>query len=71
MLQARPLSANDVVVEVDGVPVGDLGDLYRQIWSAGEAGVTVNLGLLRDGERHSGKVRTCDRSAMLKQPRRH
>jgi S1-C subfamily serine protease len=61
----------DVLVEIDGVPVGDLADLYRQLWSAGEAGVTVSLGLLRAGHRSTASVRTCDRSAMLKQPPRH
>jgi S1-C subfamily serine protease len=61
----------DVLVEIDGVPVGGLADLYRQLWATGQAGATVSLGILRDGERRRAKVATCSRDAMLKQPRRH
>ena len=61
----------DVLVEIDGVPVGGLADFYRQLWSTGEAGVALSLGLLRDGARRTVKAKTCTRDAMLKQPRRH
>ena len=61
----------DIVAEIDGIPIGGLSDLYRQLWSTGAAGVTVELALLRDGKRQKARVRTCDRTAMLKQPPRH
>ncbi len=61
----------DVLVEIDGVPVGGLADLYRQLWSTGEAGAKLTLGLLRDGGRRQARVATCARDALLKQPRRH
>lgn len=65
------LQQGDLIVQVGGIPIGDLGDLYRQLWSLGEAGVRVTLGLLRDGARREVKVSTGDRDAMLRHPRRH
>lgn len=65
------LRQGDLIVEVAGIPIGDLSDLYRQLWSLGEAGITVVLTLLRDGARSEAKVATIDRDSMLRQPRRH
>ncbi|MFO1067137.1 MAG: S1C family serine protease [Geminicoccaceae bacterium] len=61
----------DVIVEIDGLPVGGLADLYRQLWSAGEAGVGVGLAILRDGNRRTVTVRTTTRESMLRRPRSH
>ncbi len=69
--QRAGVQPGDVLVEIDGVPVGGLADLYRQLWSTGSAGAKVALGILRDGGRRSARVTTCARDAMLKQPRRH
>lgn len=65
------LRQGDLIIEVAGIPIGDLSDLYRQLWSLGEAGITVVLTLLRDGARAQAKITTIDRDAMLRQPRRH
>lgn len=65
------LRQGDLIVEVAGIPIGDLSDLYRQLWSLGDAGITVVLTLLRDGQRSEAKITTIDRDAMLRQPRRH
>jgi S1-C subfamily serine protease len=65
------LQQGDLIVELGGVPIGDLADLYRQLWSQGSAGVTVPLALLRDGRRRDLKVTTGDRDAMLRHPPRH
>lgn len=65
------LRQGDLIVEVAGIPIGDLSDLYRQLWSLGDAGITVVLTLLRDGARSEAKITTIDRDAMLRQPRRH
>jgi S1-C subfamily serine protease len=61
----------DVIVEIDGIPIGGLADLYRQLWSTGEAGANVQLSLLRDGERKKVRVKTVDRESLLKRPPRH
>ncbi|MHA1567375.1 MAG: S1C family serine protease, partial [Alphaproteobacteria bacterium] len=41
--------AGDLVVEVDGVGVGDVEDFYRSIWATGDAGTTIDLTLLSRG----------------------
>lgn len=65
------LATGDVVLEVAGSPVGDLADLFRTIWSLGDAGVTVPLTLVRDGQRVEINVRSADRNDFLKSPRLH
>ena len=57
--------------EVAGSPVGDLADMFRTIWSLGDAGVTVPLTLVRDGARVTVKVPSADRNDFLKSPRLH
>jgi S1-C subfamily serine protease len=61
----------DVLLAVNGLQVSGLADLYRKVWSAGEAGVTISLGLLRDDEMISISVKTADRSSFMKQPSSH
>jgi S1-C subfamily serine protease len=61
----------DLVIEVDGVPIGGLADLYRQLWSLGAAGVPVPLTLLRDGRPRRLTLRSADRDSFLKKPLRH
>lgn len=65
------VEAGDVALAVNGRQVTGLGDLYRKIWSTGEAGVTVELGILRDNEMLTIAVETGDRTALMKQPRSH
>ena len=61
----------DVVLAVNGLQVGALADLYRKVWSAGDAGITVSLGILRDDAKLNISVTTADRSSFMKQPRSH
>lgn len=65
------VATGDVVLEVAGSPVGDLADMFRTIWSLGDAGVTVPLTLVRDGARVTVKVPSADRNDFLKSPRLH
>jgi S1-C subfamily serine protease len=65
------LRVDDLVVDLAGVPVDDLAELYRRLWAQGAAGVAVELGIRRDGRRARLTVRTVDRDSMLKQPLRH
>ena len=61
----------DVLLAINGLQVSGLTDLYRKVWSAGEAGVTVSLGILRDDEMMNISVKTADRSSFMKQPSSH
>ena len=65
------IEPGDVVLAVNGLQVGTLADLYRKVWSAGDAGVTVSLGILRDDAMLNISVTTADRSSFMKQPRSH
>jgi S1-C subfamily serine protease len=56
----------DQVTAIDGVPVHELADFYRRLWRRGDAGVTVQLGVTRQGERHEIEVKTIDRYRYLK-----
>ncbi len=47
--EAAGVRAGDLVVEVDGVGVGDVEDFYRSIWATGDAGTTIGLTLLSRG----------------------
>jgi S1-C subfamily serine protease len=56
----------DRVIAIDGVPVQELADFYRRLWRQGDAGVTVRLGVTRQGEQHEIVVKTIDRYRYLK-----
>jgi S1-C subfamily serine protease len=56
----------DRVTAIDGSPVHDLADLYRALWGRGEAGVTVKLGVSRQGEEREFEIKTIDRYRYLK-----
>ncbi len=61
----------DQLAAVAGVPVTNLPDFYRRVWSLGPAGVAVPLTLLRRGSRHDVTVRSVDRNDVLTRPRAH
>ncbi|MEZ5823675.1 MAG: S1C family serine protease [Geminicoccaceae bacterium] len=65
------IAQGDIVVAVDDVPIGDLADFYRQLWGSGEAGITVDLTLLRDESRERIRIRTASREEYLRRPRLH
>jgi S1-C subfamily serine protease len=56
----------DRVVAIDGSTVRDLADFYRALWGRGEAGITVELTVNRQGEQHDIGVKTIDRYRYLK-----
>jgi|SRR5271169_1772972 len=56
----------DRVVAIDGSDVRDLADFYRALWGRGEAGITVELTVNRQGEQHEIGVKTIDRYRYLK-----
>ena len=56
----------DRVTAIDGAPVHELADFYRTLWRHGDAGVTVRLGVTRQGEEREIEVNTIDRYRYLK-----
>ena len=50
--QRSGLKVGDLVLEVNGEPVNELAMMFRHIWNMGEAGVTIPLSILRNGENH-------------------
>ena len=65
------IKVGDIVVAVDDVRVKSLAELFRHVWSLGDAGVTVPLSLVRDGEIISANVRSIARDALLRPPVLH
>lgn len=61
----------DVVLDVAGVRVNGLADLWRRVWKLGPVGTEVPLGVARDGTLRQVRVRTADRHDFLKKPRAH
>jgi S1-C subfamily serine protease len=64
--EAAGIEPNDVILGVDGVPVEGLGDLYRKLWSRGEAGVAVPLDVLQGIEVKPVIVESTDRYRYLR-----
>lgn len=65
------IAAGDLVLAIDGHEIEDLGDLWRKLWAAGNAGVSVTLAVSRDGRQIERTCRTADRAAFLKRPALH
>jgi S1-C subfamily serine protease len=65
------LRTGDIVLAVGGSEVSDLANLFRRIWSLGNAGVQVPLTVYRDGRTLDLKVSSADRRKFLKTPRLH
>lgn len=64
--EAAGIQPNDVILGIDGVAVGGLGDLYRKLWSRGDAGVAVPLDVLQGLEVKPVTVESADRYRYLR-----
>jgi S1-C subfamily serine protease len=69
--QRSGLKVGDLVLEVNGEPVNELGTMFRHIWNLGEAGVAVPLSILRNGETMELTVYSVNRYDCLKSPNIH
>lgn len=63
------LRPGDLILAIDGKPVSDLSAFYDALWDLGEAGVTVPLKILREGDAFEMEVRSMDRANLLKKRR--
>ncbi len=61
----------DIVLEVAGEPVTELGELFRKVWSVGPAGADIPITLARGQSTSHVRVRSADREDFLSKPRRH
>ncbi len=65
------IEPGDRIFEIADVPVCELADFYRLLWSLGPAGIMVPLHILRDGRRRWVRIRSADRNRFLKRPSLH
>jgi S1-C subfamily serine protease len=65
------IDAGDVVVEVAGMAVESLADLYRTMWNLGPAGTEVPLTVVRDGRARTITVVSGNREDYLRRPALH
>lgn len=65
------LRTGDVILSVAGHNVSTLAELYRHVWSLGEAGVDVPLTVYREGSTFEATLKSGDRAKFLKGPRVH
>lgn len=61
----------DVVLGLPGRRVHSLGELLRQMWAVGDAGVTIDLEVLRNGTERRIAITSEDRSRNYKTPKLH
>ena len=65
------VEAGDIIAGLEDEPIRSLADLYRKLWSLGDAGVTVSLNLHRDGEDISIAVKSDSRYSLVAKRSNH
>lgn len=65
------LKVADVILSVAGTEVVSLAQMFRRVWSLGQAGVEVPLRLNRGGRTFEVRITSTDRRGMLKGPVLH
>jgi S1-C subfamily serine protease len=58
----------DVIMTINGSQVSNLKSFYEKIWKSGEAGVTIELSVLRKGKIMNFNVKTVDRMDYFVKP---
>ena len=66
---AAGMRTGDVIWAVRDESVVSLADFYRKVWASGDAGAEIPIELLRDGRTVWVRVKSIDRSSLLKAPR--
>lgn len=65
------LRTGDVILEVGGLQVSTLANLFRGVWAQGSAGTTVVLTVLREGRNVEVPVLSVDRATFWRPPDLH
>ena len=63
------IQAGDVLVALQGRLIDNLPDFYRQLWTSGPAGSTLEITVKRLGQERKIRITTGDRAQSLKAPR--
>jgi S1-C subfamily serine protease len=66
---AAGMRVGDIVWAVRDESVQSLADFYRKVWASGPAGAEIPIEVLRDDRTVWVRVKSVDRSALLKSPR--
>jgi S1-C subfamily serine protease len=69
--QLADIREGDLISQVGYCEIASLPEFYRQLWSAGPAGIVIALRVVRGGTSLSLRVRSADRSDLLKRPQGH
>ena len=59
----------DIIVAINGSQITKLASFYKKIWNSGEAGVSIELSVLRSGSLMNFKVKTVDRVDFFFKPK--
>ncbi len=65
------LEVGDILHAINGRPIDDLATFYRDLWSSGDAGITVVLTIYREDKIFEVTVRSGDRDSYLVKPNMH
>jgi S1-C subfamily serine protease len=65
------VKVGDLITGLQNEPILSLSDMYRKLWSLGDAGVTVMLNLNRDGEDVDISVKSDSRYNMISKRQNH
>jgi S1-C subfamily serine protease len=66
--QRANIKSGDAVIAVAGSKIDSVANMFRRIWSLGQAGVEVPLTIVRDGRTMEVRVISSDRNRLLKGP---
>jgi S1-C subfamily serine protease len=69
--QEAGFKTGDILETVAGEEVSSLAELFRKVWSLGDAGVQVPFSIIRDGREKDLRVKSGDRMRFLKSPSLH
>ncbi|MEM7254023.1 MAG: S1C family serine protease [Pseudomonadota bacterium] len=69
--ESAGIEVGDVVLEVNGASVQGLAQMFREVWSLGEAGVSVPLTIYRKDSTSEYLIESVSRNARLKTPKLH
>lgn len=65
------IRVGDVIAGVDGNQIATFGELFRRMWATGDAGVSINLDIRRNGEEYLIGIKSIDRTRNYKSPKLH
>jgi len=65
------LEVGDLLHSLDGHPIENLASFYRQVWSRGDAGVSITLTIYREDKIFEVIIHTGDRDTYLVKPKLH